>query len=92
MRKLENHIDGIDTPSHPSPRSSSVPVSGERARAWISVFRALGSGIPVLEIGRLRLWAIPGWRPRLYCYRAYGCLFVGVGYLGAMLFDPPPAY
>lgn len=49
-------------------------------------FRSLGFGTGVLEIGRLRVWVLPGWRPRLYCCRAYGCLLAGVAYVGLMFF------
>ena len=52
------------------------------------VFRDLLFNNPVLEIGRLRLWCLPGFWPRLpYCRHEYGCWVFGMGYLCAMVFD-----
>ena len=45
----------------------------------------LGRG-PLLEIGRLRLWVVQGWRPVLYFRRDFGHLLFGVGYWAGMYF------
>ena len=47
--------------------------------------------LSAFRIGRLYVWAVPGWRPKFHLRTENGVWFIGVGYLAACYMGKPPA-